>query len=512
MKRVALTVEGGCPILEALETRLLLSTTYVAADALIDDDCARPSEEIQSAHAAADADEESLLLQGGTLQRDGLPQRKAAPTVVISEVDTGGTDWIEFTNVSTTSVNISGWQITWYDWNSYPAPQGTFTIPGRTVCAVGETFVLTEQGTVPGTYPNFYTGANISWNNNLSGNEVVVLLQDGSGDVVDVMCAVDGDPAAITSPISIPPIEWMGPPVSANTNTALTYQRIGSADHNDASDWTAAAPSPGTVNPALSLPFMPPEVLISEVDTGSTDWVEFTNVSAVAMDVSGWQITWYDWNSYPAPGGTFTIPKKTICAAGETFVLTDGGTAPGTYPNFYTGTNIWWNNSASGNEVVVLLQDDSGGVMDVMCAVDGYPAAISSPVSIPATEWQSSPVPAKANTAATYQRVGFADNDNASDWIVAEPSPGAVNSGLEIPFPRNLDFGDAPSPYPTTRASDGARHAVTGPSLGANRDDEADGRPTTAADGDDITGAPDDEDGVAFGSTIMVGQLGAGLT
>jgi hypothetical protein len=69
-----------------------------------------------------------------------------------------------------------------------------------------------------------------------------------------------------------------------------------------------------------------------------------------------------------------------------------------------------------------------------------------------------------------------------------------------------VDFGDAPDPYPTTLADDGARHEAVGPRLGAARDEEADGQPSTDADGD---GA--DEDGVTFGS-IRVGQLDASVT
>ena len=79
--------------------------------------------------------------------------------------------------------------------------------------------------------------------------------------------------------------------------------------------------------------------------------------------------------------------------------------------------------------------------------------------------------------------------------------------------PTEWDFGDAPDvPYATLLTSDGPRHAATGPTLGANRDAEPDGQPSAAADGDDITGTPNDEDGVTFGSTIMVGQLDAVVT
>ncbi|MCA9247362.1 MAG: VCBS repeat-containing protein, partial [Planctomycetales bacterium] len=81
--------------------------------------------------------------------------------------------------------------------------------------------------------------------------------------------------------------------------------------------------------------------------------------------------------------------------------------------------------------------------------------------------------------------------------------------GIELLEQRTLlaaDFGDAPAPYPTTLADNGAQHEATGPMLGPTRDAEADGVPSSAADGD---GA--DEDGVTFG-TIRVGQLDATVT
>ena len=56
------------------------------------------------------------------------------------------------------------------------------------------------------------------------------------------------------------------------------------------------------------------------------------------------------------------------------------------------------------------------------------------------------------------------------------------------------DFGDAPAPYPVTQASNGARHVVSGPTLGDTIDSEADGANSSLASGD---GA--DEDGVVFG-------------
>lgn len=61
-----------------------------------------------------------------------------------------------------------------------------------------------------------------------------------------------------------------------------------------------------------------------------------------------------------------------------------------------------------------------------------------------------------------------------------------------------LDYGDAPSPYPTLEADNGARHYLrAGYHLGGPPDIDADGFPSPGADGDDLN-HQDDEDGVAF--------------
>ena len=102
--------------------------------------------------------------------------------------------------------------------------------------------------------------------------------------------------------------------------------------------------------------------------------------------------------------------------------------------------------------------------------------------------------------------LGDVDGDGDLDAFVANASSNRVWLN------QNLDFGDAPAPFPTLRADDGARHGPTGPTLGANRDSETDGQPSASADGDDTAGAtPDDEDGVTIG-TITAGELGATVT
>ncbi|MBC7233671.1 MAG: DUF11 domain-containing protein [Chloroflexi bacterium] len=67
------------------------------------------------------------------------------------------------------------------------------------------------------------------------------------------------------------------------------------------------------------------------------------------------------------------------------------------------------------------------------------------------------------------------------------------------------DWGDLPDgPYATLFASNGPRHVIIpGLYLGSHVDSEADGQPNINANGDDLNGVPDDEDGVTFLTPVM---------
>ena len=71
------------------------------------------------------------------------------------------------------------------------------------------------------------------------------------------------------------------------------------------------------------------------------------------------------------------------------------------------------------------------------------------------------------------------------------------------------DFGDAPDSYGTTRGANGARHLVSATvalHFGSAVDVEAEGQPSAGATADDLTGMPDDEDGVVFVTPLTPGS------
>lgn len=109
--------------------------------------------------------------------------------------------------------------------------------------------------------------------------------------------------------------------------------------------------------------------------------------------------------------------------------------------------------------------------------------------------------------ATTYARLSLSSAGAAS-------AQGAAINGEVEDYTLALggiDYGDAPAPYPTRRAEDGARHRLLATAnllLGSSVDSEADGQPSAAANGDDLAGTPDDEDGAVFVLPLVPGTDG----
>ncbi|MBN1261786.1 MAG: hypothetical protein JXB35_14005 [Anaerolineae bacterium] len=155
--------------------------------------------------------------------------------------------------------------------------------------------------------------------------------------------------------------------------------------------------------------------------------------------------------------------------------------------------NGWLDFNADGDWLDAgehILIDEALAPGDIHAVTFAVPDAISGAVATFARF--------RCSTAAGLTPTGPAPDGEVEDYAVhIEPA---------------YDWGDAPdSPYPTTLASGGARHALipSGPFLGARVDADTGGQPTECACGDDMdTGAAGpggDEDGVAFTTPLAPG-------
>jgi uncharacterized repeat protein (TIGR01451 family) len=211
----------------------------------------------------------------------------SVPGLLISEVDNGTTNQVEFTNPSTNSVNASGWTVVFYGRTTWPQPSRQFNIPAGTVCPPQSVFVIAAGGIAPGVFPRFFIGAPLAWS--LSANPVAVALLDNTNRLVDFFCATTAYPYLITNPVPIIPTGWLGAPVQQNPNSSYTYQRQGNFNHRQALDWSVTGRSIGVLNPNLSLPFTPNPttlaVLPNSVSLLNGIWSGFLSVQGTGSNV-----------------------------------------------------------------------------------------------------------------------------------------------------------------------------------------------------------------------------------
>ena len=171
-------------------------------------------------------------------------------------------------------------------------------------------------------------------------------------------------------------------------------------------------------------------VLITEITCDNVDAIELTNVSHASVDISSWQVVFYDELTWPAPVSTFTIPPGTTMAPGAVVRLEESASGPGTAPVFQLGSFLYWTGDGRAG---VLVRDSGGGVVD-FTSVGGPPSQISNPVVIPASQWSGAAIAISHQTGVNYARTVNEDHQTADDWSVTTPSLGTVNAGLLLPF------------------------------------------------------------------------------
>ncbi|MCB9849579.1 MAG: hypothetical protein H6817_02620 [Phycisphaerales bacterium] len=204
-------------------------------------------------------------ITGGTsadCQGDGVPDECQLPgataTLLITEVDVNAPDALEIQNVSGRTLDTLGWSVAvshspYSDLstvNSIVQPLPAHMLPG-------EIIYWTDSNS------DNYWGGNIFWNPGsyplFSGWAIIL---DDNGTVVDFVTWGDAPEATIqdvTLDINSHNVfiggAWFGDGLLATngfSEPAITLQRQGDVDHNDASDWAAISSTVGTSNAGLA--------------------------------------------------------------------------------------------------------------------------------------------------------------------------------------------------------------------------------------------------------------------
>ncbi len=141
---------------------------------------------------------------------------------------------------------------------------------------------------------------------------------------------------------------------------------------------------------------------------------------------------------------------------------------------------------------------------------------IGEPASITKADGSYFVTPPSAGTFAIREVVeaGFIQTFPVSGEHIAVYDGRNPIRGFDFGNNESSDWGDAPAPYLTTRAQNGASHGTTpGLRLGDAFDSDQDGRPSLNAEGDDTNGllngagvVIDDEDGVSLLTPIVRGD------
>lgn len=260
-------------------------------------------------------------------------------------------------------------------------------------------------------------------------------------------------------------------------------------------------------------------------DEGLYDWVVYADINGNNIQDAGDTATLTRANgsfSLAIPSGTFNV--RAVSQTNWVVTAPTGGVARVTAGGI---ANFGFSLPASGVTGFKWLDINGDGIRDsnepglagvyIYLDLDGDQRPdLGEPASITNADGSYTLTPSTPGTYAIREVVesGYIQTyPSAGQHIVTYDGTNPLR-GYNFGNNESSDWGDAPAPYATTRASNGASHGLTaGLRLGVNIDSEQDGQPSATANGDDIAGiigstgqVIDDEDGVVILAPIVRGD------
>lgn len=384
--------------------------------------------------------------------------------VVINEISTGATDWIEVCNLDpVNSAFIGDWGLAYFE--DTQAPGGVvFRFPSGITLAPLECCVVTDDATlatpaVPAGTQVFNFGANILWNPGEAGS---LLLFDAFANGIDYYA--HGNPNQFLAPFEGSSFIFPTPPAGALTaytgpaaplyggvggtefpNTEDNFFRHSRVDTDTATDWTMRPETdpvsmtlnttPGALNPfqnQFDVDGMPPVAIIEASTTAGASPLQVTFTNASQGDCELTSVLW-DFDATANPFANTSAEHNAIF----TFTV-PMGTPPGTTVNF---------------DVTLALTDNCGGFVTSMPLT----ISVSTPNNI-----VSQVAPYEENFEGPIDPVTGTSMSAANGWELELLSP---TSRIRTGDPRT--FG-APAGYVDASVATGPSAVVLDSSINSN--------------------------------------------
>lgn len=244
--------------------------------------------------------------------------------IAITEWEYNGSEFVEFTNVSTASVDLTGWSFS--DSAAHP---GDVALGSLGMVLPGESFMLSEA-TAAAFRTEWHLPDSVKvlgGNTQGLGRSDAINIYDSTSTLVDTLTYNDAGSGSVKGPRTDTASAW--PSTSALfANTASAWTRSTASDAE--ASWTSVSGyigSPGISSFGTGIAW----VHLNEVESAA-DEVEIANLAPVAVDISSWKQT----DNGHTPGSITTLSGSTIPAKGYvTFTSNQGLSSSGDSVRLY---------------------------------------------------------------------------------------------------------------------------------------------------------------------------------
>jgi len=354
--------------------------------------------------------------------------------LMISEVTVGNTDGLEITNHGSLPVDMTGYQVHW--WDSFGGTKVSAAMTNT--IAAGATIIVSESG---GSYPEANsTIVRLSIMPNLptiASDAITVAIMDSGGSVIDEVRIAD---SAGTHPGDTFGGVFRG--LAPGSPAANSIERIWGLDSDSGADWTReTVRSFGQMNrssgPRGTDPIQVPDIRLNELDD-SLDYIELFNPTASAVDLKDWFLLCASGN-YGNHSHVRPFPASTVIPAGGYVVIGDGSTAPSELPVGTTYVDLGGVGSPgipwSSVEFDCNLYTSLGQVVDVVRTTNATSKLVYNTHRAPAhwADFVGGARDLNAGAAAVGRGTTSADSDAGSDWYpIHDRTMGSSNTGYFV--------------------------------------------------------------------------------